>query len=168
VSIIVNYANRGKSLEYITEWACRYYRNNNIAIINKIPTPFKILGRLQKYYYGHYEKKSTVDFEGILKTRQHIAFDCKMVKGDLFHLSNIKPHQVEYLKQVNEFKGISFVLIEFVDYNVYIRLPFEVLEYYINNISTKRGSKSINIKNLIQLELRHNNGVTVDFLQGYY
>jgi recombination protein U len=165
---IVNYANRGKGLEYLTEWSNAYYKNRGIAIINKIPTPFKILGRFRNFYYGYYDKKSTVDFEGIIKTGQHVAFDCKQTKGNRFALDNVKQHQFDYLKSIHSMGGISFILIEFTELNKYIRLKFTDLNCFWGMQSNKRGTKSILIEDIEQHQLIYNTKVTIDFLQGYY
>jgi recombination protein U len=162
------YANRGKSLEYLTEWACSYYKKRDIAVINKIPTPFKIIGRFKNFYFGHYDKKSTVDFEGILKTGQHIAFDCKQTKGNRFSLDNVKQHQFDYLKSIQKLNGLSFLLIEFTDINKYIRLHYTDLDCFWGMQSNKRGTKSITFEALSKFQLTQNTKVTIDFLQGLY
>jgi recombination protein U len=165
---IVNYANRGKGLENLVEWSCRYYKNKQIAIINKIPTPFKILGRFRNFYYGHYDRKSTVDFEGLFKNGTHIAFDCKQTKGLRFALDNVKQHQFDYLINIHNYKGIAFLLIEFTDIEKIIRLPIFNFNDFVGLQSDKRGSKSIAYEQIKGFELTNNNKLPVDFLQDYY
>jgi len=94
-----NHANRGLYLEEWVEQANRVYYTKNNAVINKIPVPWR------------FEKKSTVDFGGTASNLS-IWFDAKATKNKIsFPLSNIKPHQIEYLKKTAKQGGRAFFLI---------------------------------------------------------
>ncbi|TBX63585.1 Holliday junction resolvase RecU, partial [Bacillus thuringiensis] len=91
----------GPAFENLINWSNDMYRNNEIALIEKRATPVVVTkkyrdGRIKE---GYYEKKSTVDYDGIYKGR-FIAFEAKAtIKEKRFDLSNIKPHQYKWLLQ---------------------------------------------------------------------
>ncbi len=118
---MVEHANRGKYLEDWVEQTNQVYMNKNMAVITKIPTPWKVL-RSRSRYTNQYkinsafpEKKSTVDFGGTAST-QSICFDVKATTTKTsFPLTNIHKHQIEYLEKVAEQGGKAFLLIHFKD-----------------------------------------------------
>ena len=145
---IINKANLGMDLENMINDSNEYYRNNNIAVIHKKPTPVQIV----KVDYpsrnkaviteAYYKTPSTTDYNGIYK-QKYIDFDVKENHNKTsFPLANISTHQVEHLKAINEQGGIAFIIVAFNLYNEYYLLPFEVLYEYWEN-SLKEGRKSI-------------------------
>nr|WP_267128662.1 Holliday junction resolvase RecU [Bacillus thuringiensis] len=59
----------GSAFENLINWSNDMYRNNEIALIEKRATPVVVTkkykdGRIKE---GYYEKKSTVDYDGIYK-----------------------------------------------------------------------------------------------------
>jgi recombination protein U len=114
---MTRYANRGQYLEEWIEQANRLYFIKNKAVINKIPTPWKIQRKYSPYtktyqiYNAYPEAKSTVDFGGTASF-QSIWFDVKSTKNKTsFPLSNIHKHQIEYLEKVADQGGKAFFLI---------------------------------------------------------
>lgn len=110
-------ANRGKYLEDWVENANQFYNARNMAVITKIPTPWKVQRNFKPYTkqyeisYAYPEKKSTVDFGGTAQSRS-IWFDVKVTKqASNFPLRNIHQHQLDYLKQVHDQGGKAFILI---------------------------------------------------------
>jgi recombination protein U len=164
-----NYANRGKGLESLVKLMCDYYFGKDIALITKIPTPFKVLGMHSKFYFfGHYNSRSTVDFEGIMRGGRHIAFDCKEIKGTRFPFAMIKPHQFIYLQEVKKMGGIAFILIYFKDENAIVRIDIDIIKTMQDNISNGKTKKSFNYNDVKKLEIKENEKGSIDFLQGYY
>ena len=93
------------------------YHVRKMAVITKIPTPWKVQRKYSPYNktyeiaYAFAEKKSTVDFGGTARTKS-IWFDAKVTKQKCsFPLKNIHEHQIEYLKSVNEQGGKAFFLM---------------------------------------------------------
>lgn len=113
---LTKHANRGKDFEDWVEQANAVYNNKNLAIITKIPTPWKV----QRNYtpYNKYqinkafpEKKSTVDFGGTASNFS-IWFDVKATTNKTsFPIANIHKHQIEYLEKVAAQGGLGFFLI---------------------------------------------------------
>lgn len=103
------------------------YRKKNEALILKIPVPIIMTAK------GLVPTQSTVDFAGLIKGGRFIAYDAKETQSKTsFPLSNLKQHQVEYLKLVDELGGIAFFLIHFK--KVYpdqaFVTPMKLIKYY--------------------------------------
>lgn len=115
--ILTHYANRGQYLEEWIEQANQIYNIKGLAIITKIPTPWKIHRNYSPYTKQYQisgafpEKKSTVDFGGTA-SNQSIWFDVKAtINKTSFPLGNIHKHQIEYLEKVAKQGGKAFMLI---------------------------------------------------------
>jgi recombination protein U len=121
------------------------YKLEGKALIQKIPTPVKVLNidsRTGKINNAFYEKKSTVDYTGVYRGK-FIAFDAKQTSVDTrFDLSNVKAHQYSYLEGVHKQKGISFLIIRFSNLDENYYLPFEILDEYWRAME-QGGRKSI-------------------------
>jgi recombination protein U len=116
---MTQHANRGKYLEEWIEQTNQVYNLKGLAVINKIPTPWKIqrnyspFTKQYKISGAFPEKKSTVDFGGTA-SNQSIWFDVKATtQKTSFPLANIYGHQLEYLRKVAEQGGKAFLLIHF-------------------------------------------------------
>lgn len=155
-------ANRGQYFEEWIEQTNRVYNTKKIAVINKIPTPWKIL-RTYSPYTKQYkitsafpEKKSTVDFGGIASS-QSIWFDAKSTMNKKsFPLANIYGHQQEYLESVAKQGGKAFMLIHsgelkktwllwidtliaFIKSETRKSIPFEWLDSHCEVVKSKNG-----------------------------
>ncbi|MGV2927193.1 Holliday junction resolvase RecU [Macrococcus capreoli] len=102
---------RGRWLEDMIDNTNKMYAHRNIALITKVPTPTQVVRSNGKIVGARYEKKSTVDFNGILDDGRYIAFDTKECQKPAFSFSAVLSHQVEYLKKVKEMNGEAFILI---------------------------------------------------------
>lgn len=114
---MVRYANRGQRLEDLIEQANRVYLRKNKAVINKIPTAWKVhrkyspSSKTSRIVNAFPEKKSTVDFGGTANFHS-IWFDVKSTKNKTsFPLGNIHKHQIDYLENVAKQGGKAFFLI---------------------------------------------------------
>lgn len=139
------YGRRGYTLENIIENVNDDYKRTNIAVIDKIPTPVKVLNvneRTGRINNAFYEKKSTVDYIGVFQGNA-IAFDAKETSVETrFDLSKVADHQYNFLKSWVFSGGIGFLLISFTSLEEEYYLPFHVLDEYWKN-SLKGGRKSI-------------------------
>jgi recombination protein U len=129
--MMIDYANRGAAFEQMIDYTNRLYEQMGKAIINKRPTPVKILGRNSKgMIHGYLEKPSTVDYDGTYKGRS-IVFEAKSVsKLDRFDLKNIHDHQAEYLIKCDRAGAISFLLVEFTKHRTVYLMSAQTLDYY--------------------------------------
>ena len=108
---LINYGNRGMTLEEDINQTNEYYKEKKIALIYKKPIPIKVLKistDKTRIKDGFYEKKSTLDYSGIYKEK-YIEFDAKETNSKTsFPIANIHEHQIEHIKNVIEYGGISF------------------------------------------------------------
>ena len=139
-SKITFYGNRGMTLEEDINLTNEFYKEKNIALIYKKPIPIKVLkinSTKTRIQDGFYEKKSTLDYSGIYKEK-YIEFDAKETNSKTsFPLSNIHPHQIEHIKNIIYFKGITFLIIRFNLLNKTYILNGETLLEFINNENRK-------------------------------
>jgi len=142
----MHHGNRGMAFENLINMANIQYENGGVAMINKSPTPVKVLkSNGHKVINGVYESKSTVDYDGVYKGRA-IYFEAKTVKGRRFDLKNIHDHQIKHLEKAHKLGAVCFLLIEFSDSRTIYYVPFTVMKHYIDNSKVKdakKGSKSI-------------------------
>ena len=118
-SKLITYSNRGMDLESDINNSNKYYKENDIAIIYKKPTPIKVVkvdynNRINtKIREAYYEIPSTTDYNGIYKGK-YIDFDAKETKSKTsFSLNNIHSHQIDHLVSIYNHGGISFLIIRF-------------------------------------------------------
>ena len=91
-----NKANLGKAWEDKIINKCKYYRDNDIALIIKIPTEFTILRRGARIISAFPREKAFLDFVGTLKDGRTIFVEAKSTANKTsFPLSMIKPHQYD-------------------------------------------------------------------------
>ncbi len=160
-----NIRGRGEELENLILASNLFYHKHKVCRIDKAPTPVKVLEVVDgtKIVEGYFEKKSTVDFYGVVQGH-FIAFDAKEVSTNSFPLKNIHPHQIEYMNDVENQGGISFLIVKFSKINRYFLLPFEILsEYYYRSLSN--GRKSIPFLAFPEdLEIECFNGIRLKYL----
>lgn len=128
----LSHKNRGIDFENNINITNDNYKIDNLALVYKKSTPIKILvsGETNKAVFS---KKSTTDYNGVYKGK-YIDFEAKSTHENNFPLKNIEDHQIEHLKNVLLFDGISFLLVEFKKYNeIYILKTQDLLNFIENN-----------------------------------
>ena len=131
------YANRGMILESDINITNEYYKNENIALINKKPTPIKVVKTTYdrtKIIEAFFEKPTTLDYSRIYKEK-YIEFDAKETNSKTsFSLNNIHKHQLEYIRRLILLKGITFLIIRFISLNkTYILMGKDLISFIDNN-----------------------------------
>ena len=148
----INTSNRGMGLEQDINDTNLYYRNNNIAVVYKKPTPITI----NKVDYksrkdavikeAHFIIPSTTDYNGVYKG-YYIDFEAKETRKEYFPLANIHEHQITHLKKIRDCGGIGFIIVKFVlDNEVYL-LDINKLELFLKNETRKSIPKQYFIEN---------------------
>ena len=144
----LSHKNRGMTLESEINDSNEYYREEDIAIIYKKPTPIKIVdvdypsrdkAMITKAFFT---VPSTTDYNGLYKGK-YIDFEAKETKSKTsFTLDNIHPHQIEHLKRIVKHNGIAFLIVRFTTLNETYLL---MADSFINFINTeKRKSIPLN------------------------
>ena len=132
---LLSAANRGMSLEEDINLSNEYYRNNDIALIHKRPTPINIVkvdySKGARITDAYFEKQSTTDYNGVYKGK-YIDFEAKITKSSTaFPLSNIGEHQIIHLKNVLKHGGIAFFIICFqLKDEIYLLDASFVIDFY--------------------------------------
>ena len=139
---------RGSDLEDLIHVTIEYYRDQGLARIDKIATPVKVVdidgqGTITKAFF---EKKSTVDFMGIIQGIG-VAFDAKETNLKSLPLSNIHEHQLEFMEDITKQSGLAFIIVHFKFCDEFYLLPYETIIHYVR--ASKNGSrKSISYNDL--------------------
>ena len=138
----ISTSNRGMSLEQDINDSNIYYRDNNIAVIYKKPTPITI----NKVDYksrdnvvikeAHFIVPSTTDYNGVYNGI-YIDFEAKETRKNYFPLSNIHSHQIEHLKKIKDCGGFGFIIVRFVKDNENYLLTIENLDNFIKTNTRK-------------------------------
>ncbi|MDA2650168.1 Holliday junction resolvase RecU [Bacillus cereus] len=136
--------NRGMAFEMLINLANEMYQRGGVALINKRPTPVKVLkSKGSRVLNGFYEAKSTVDYDGVYKGRA-VAFEAKSTEKDTrFDLKNIAQHQLDYLEKAEKMGAICFFLIEFSKDKSVFAVPLSVIQSYVRMSHQPKGKKSI-------------------------
>ena len=134
--ISLSAANRGMNLESDINLSLDYYREKDIALIYKRPTPINVVKvdyskGSPRITHAYFEKQSTTDYNGVYKGR-YIDFEAKSTMNKTsFPLANIENHQIQHLKNVLTNGGIAFFIIQFTQFNeVYLLDASFVIDFY--------------------------------------
>lgn len=128
---------RGSTLEELINRTNELYREKNLGLVQKIPTPItpvKIDKEKGNISLAYFEKDSTVDYIGVVQGIP-ICFDAKECAVDTFSMRNIHEHQIKFMRDFEKQNGISFVIIMFTHRNEFYYLRFKELEEYLERIS---------------------------------
>src|SRR5574344_1045645 len=132
--------NRGMGLEEDINITNQFYKDKDLCLITKRPTPINVV----KVDYSHgavitnayFEKQSTTDYNGVYKSR-YIDVEAKSTQSKTsLPLINIPSQQVEHLKRVIRHGGIAFFIIEFASLNEVYLLD---ASHVINFVNAKEG-----------------------------
>lgn len=140
---------RGSTFEEFINLSNEIYEQNNLALIQKIPTPItpmeidKSKGHITLAYF---DKKSTVDYIGVVQGIP-VCFDAKECKVDTFPLQNIHEHQIAFMNKFEQQEGIAFILINFSHIDKYYYLTNKKLNEFYNR-ALEGGRKSFRIEEL--------------------
>lgn len=140
---------RGSTLEDMINKTNEKYRENGLALIQKIPTPItpiKIEPETRHITLAYFEQKSTVDYIGAVQGIP-VCFDAKECNTDTFPLANIHEHQVEFMKSFEKQDGVAFILISYTHRDVYYYLTFKKLMSFWNR-AQDGGRKSFRFDEL--------------------
>ncbi|MDK2808055.1 MAG: recombination protein [Clostridiales bacterium] len=158
---------RGSTLEELINLTNEKYRANQLALIQKVPTPIKpikIDSASHQITLAYFEQKSTVDYIGVVQGIP-VCFDAKECATDSFPLQNIHEHQVAFMTEFERQQGVAFLLLFFKKQNVFYYLTYEKMMEFWNRC--KAGGKgSFRFEELDpHYQISTNNGVFVHYLE---
>lgn len=140
--------NRGMDFEAEINQTNDYYKEKDLAVFSKRPTPINIVkvdySRGAKITEAYFETQSTTDYNGVYKGH-YVDFEAKSVHGKTsFPLANIPRQQIEHLKYVLRHGGIGFFLIRFVAKEETFLVPAS----YVIDFYEKRERASIPLEDI--------------------
>ena len=158
---------RGSTLEDMINRTNEKYKENHLALIQKVPTPItpiKIDKESRHITLAYFDQKSTVDYIGAVQGLP-VCFDAKECAVDTFALQNIHEHQVEFMRAFEEQGGIAFFLIFYSHKDLQYYLPFEMLDFFWQRAKAG-GRKSFRFEELNPAYvLPKQHGVMVPYLE---
>ena len=101
---------RGSLLEDLVNRTNDKYREQGLALIQKVPTPITPMQIDQESRHitlAYFNQKSTVDYIGVVQGIP-VCFDAKECAGTTFSLQNVHPHQVQFMREFEQQEGIAF------------------------------------------------------------
>ena len=140
---------RGSELENYINQTNLIYQEQELALIQKIPTPITPIDidqRTRHITLAYFEKKSTVDYIGAVQGIP-VCFDAKECDKDTFPMQNIHEHQMKFMEDFEIQKGVSFFLIYFSHRDLFYYLRFDqAVEFW--NRAKSGGRKSFRMEEL--------------------
>ena len=160
---------RGSALEESVNMTNEKYREQGLALIQKIPTPITPVEMDKEHGHitlAYFDKKSTVDYIGVVQGIP-VCFDAKECAAETFALENIHPHQVEFMKTFEKQEGVAFFLIYYTGLNEFYYLPFRKL-YEFWERAENGGRKSFRHEELDEdyvIRSPGENGLLIPYLE---
>ncbi len=159
---------RGSTLEEFINRTNERYRENKLALIQKVPTPItpiRIDKETRHITLAYFDQKSTVDYIGAVQGIP-VCFDAKECATDTFPLANIHEHQVAFMGDFERQGGIAFFLIFFSSRDEFYYLTYADLLGFWQR-ARNGGRKSFRYEELSkQFFLPQKSGLLVPYLDG--
>lgn len=157
---------RGSALEELVNLTNEKYRENHLALIQKVPTPITPVQMDKESRHitlAYFEQKSTVDYIGAVQGIP-VCFDAKECAADTFALQNIHAHQVEFMEEFERQGGVAFFLIYYTKKDRYFYLRYQKLKEFWNRME-QGGRKSFRFEELEEeYEIPKGHGVFIPYL----
>lgn len=158
---------RGSALEEILNFCNEKYRENGLALIQKIPTPIKPINidkETRHITLAYFDQKSTVDYIGVVQGIP-VCFDAKECHGDTFPLQNIHEHQVSFMEEFERQNGISFIILQFTARNEAYYIPFRDIKRFWER-AEKGGRKSFTYEEINKrFQIQSRCGIMLHYLE---
>lgn len=158
---------RGSVLEDLINHTNEQYKEQDLALIQKIPTPITPIQIDQKSRHitlAYFDEKSTVDYIGVVQGIP-VCFDAKECQSDTFPLQNIHEHQMHFMDRFESQQGIAFFLLYFSARKLLYYLRFEEALVFWNRMATG-GRKSFRLDELSEdYFFKSPNGLWIPYLE---
>ena len=129
---------RGSLLEELINRTNEKYREQHLALIQKIPTPItpvRMDQETRRITLAYFEHRSTVDYIGAVQGVP-VCFDAKECRTSNFPIQNIHEHQVVFMRDFEAQGGVAFLILYFTSADRYFYLPYEQLAVFWNRSKT--------------------------------
>ena len=159
---------RGSTLEDMINMTNEHYRQQKLALIQKIPTPItpvEIDQSTRHITLAYFEKQSTIDYIGAVQGIP-VCFDAKECAVKTFPIMNIHEHQVKFMEDFEKQGGISFILLFFSSLNETYYIPFKDIKFFYER-SLNGGRKSFTYDEIDKnYKINSTSGAVVHYLEG--
>ena len=149
---------RGSTLEDMINRTNEKYRENGLALIQKVPTPITPVQIDQKSRHitlAYFDQKSTVDYIGAVQGIP-VCFDAKETQNKSMPHANIHEHQIKHLDTISKMGGIGFLIVRFVKLEETYILTNDKLQSFLKNNTRKSIPLEYFKKEGFKLELKFN------------
>lgn len=158
---------RGSTLEEMINRTNDKYRENGLALIQKVPTPITPINidkETRHITLAYFDQKSTVDYIGAVQGIP-VCFDAKECATKTFALQNIHEHQVEFMLDFEKQQGIAFFLIHYTAEDILYYLRIQQLKEFWDR-AKDGGRKSFRFDELDpEYIIKKKPGVLVPYLE---
>ena len=159
---------RGSTLEELINRTNEKYREQGLALIQKVPTPItpiQIDKENRHITLAYFEQKSTVDYIGAVQGIP-VCFDAKECDSDTFPLRNIHPHQVQFMEEFERQDGVAFLIVMYSQRNELYYLTYQKMREFWDR-AQNGGRKSFRHEELDkEFVLCPHGGYLVPYLDG--
>ena len=157
---------RGSTLEEFINMSNDKYRENHLALIQKIPTPIKPMkmNEARQITLAFFDQKSTVDYIGVVQGIP-VCFDAKESATLTFPLQNIHAHQIEFMREFERQDGIAFIILYFSSIEECYYVPFsDIIRFW--DRGQNGGRKSFTYDELDKsYQIHSKQGIMVHYLE---
>ncbi len=158
---------RGSMLEESLNITNDRYRKENLALVQKIPTPITPIEFDKSNHHitlAYFEQKSTVDYIGTVQGVP-VCFDAKECASDTFPLQNIHEHQLQFMEEFEQQQGIAFLIIHFSKRGEFYYVPLRDVQRFWER-ARRGGRKSFQREELDPAyEIRVDGGIFIHYLE---
>lgn len=158
---------RGSTLEELINMTNERYRESNLALMQKIPTPItpvKIDKNTRHITLAYFEKDSTVDYIGVVQGIP-VCFDAKECASDNFPIRNIHEHQLKFMEEFERQQGIAFILLYYSHLDEAYYVPYgDIVQFYER--AENGGIKHFKFQEIDKTyRIERKNGVPLHYLE---
>ena len=127
-----NHGLRGSTLEALINMTVDRYREDGLALIQKIPTPItpvEIEQESRHITLAYFDQKSTVDYIGAVQGIP-VCFDAKESKIDTVPLANVHEHQMAFMDDFEKQDGIAFFILLLTHRDELFYIPYRTMKRF--------------------------------------
>lgn len=152
---------KGHFFEKEIENACKRYKEDKVASIDKTPEPFRVLEKNHKtgIFRGRFIAHAQPDFKGSLKGGKSIVFEAKYTSTDRIKAAVITKEQEKALEEHYELGAVVGVCVGIIDR--YFFVPWRIWRDMKEHI----GRKSASVEDLKKYEVPYRYGRGLEFLK---
>ncbi len=153
----------GGYFENMISRACTYYRDKNIAYIEKTPEPMKVLKPMPKQpgrFIACFVKAAQPDYKGTIQGGRAIVFEAKHTEGSKIDRSRLTAEQMRCLEKHSKLGAHAFVIVSF-GLRRFFRIPWPVWR----DMKKIYGRQYLKLDELSEYEITAQGGV-IRLLEG--